>query len=183
LYRVRTALTGGAGGPQVNTLYFSSFPGRTAEAASAAAGVLWSALRFVMSGEYSFATEADVYTMNDGTGEITGVTTTTVTTDVGEASGDPLPWMTQGLIRWNTGLYVGGRLVKGRVFIPGATEGLSTGGIPDASYTNSVQAAIDALLADTTAELMVWSQKNTDTYPVIGGSPGTMWSYLSSRRS
>jgi hypothetical protein len=183
MFRVRTALTGGAGGPQVNTLYFSSFPGRTAEAASAAAGLFWTTVAPVMSGEYSFATEADVYTLTDSTGTITGVTTTTVVDGAGTASGDPLPWMTQGLVRFNTGLYVGGRLVKGRAFIPGATEGFSTGGVPDSTYNDVLDYAGALLLAADNAELFVWSQKNGDTWPVISASHGTMWSYLSSRRS
>lgn len=183
MFRVRTQLVGGAGGAQVNTLYFSSFPGRTAAASALAAANFWGNLVGAMTSEYTAITEADVYTLDDATGTITGSTTVTSYTLPGTNAGDPLPWMTQGLISWNSGLYVAGRLVKGRTFVPGPSELHNTDGVPNSTYTDALETAISDLLADADAELFIWSRKNGDTYPVIGGSVGTVWSYLSSRRS
>jgi hypothetical protein len=144
---------------------------------------MWWYLREVISGEYTATTEPEVYVLNDGTGEITGTVPVTPLSWAGTASGDPLPWMTQGLMRFSTGLWAGGRLVRGRLFVPGPTEGFNEGGVPSETYITALDVAADNLIAASNAEAMVWSRKNSDTYPILHGSCPNYWAYLASRRS
>lgn len=126
--------------------------------------------------------EADVDEINVGTGEITAQTTVTTTPHAGTDSSEALPWATQGLIRARTGVFSGGREIRGRMFIPAFTEAQSSGGLPSSACRSDVNTAVAVLANSTSAGWAVYSRTH---HTVAGVSAATMWeewAVLRSRR-
>jgi len=182
MYRVRTSITGGSGGPWLSTMYFNVIGGLTAQNAVAATGAFWNGVKNLVATGIVMATEADVATMEAGTGEITGITATTPVSVTGTGTGTTAPTASQGLIRWRTGYYVGGREIRGRTFIPGLCVAAVASGNPTASYLSTANAAAATLVADANSELMIWSKKNGEVAPVLLGSTWSSFAVLRSRR-
>lgn len=183
MYRVRTAITGGAGGAELNTMYFNDTTPFTAQDAADAVVAFWTSLRNYIHSTYTMQVETVVTTVADFTGVPTGADVVTASAVTGNDNGDLLPPATQGLIRLQTGVWYGGRQLQGRIFIPGATEANSTGGKPSGAYKGQADAAIAALVADADSELFVWTKKYLNANGVSGGSTWSEWAILNSRRS
>lgn len=79
----------------------------------------------------------------------------------GTASGDNMPGQVQGLMRLRTGKYVNGREIRGRIFIPCATEGVAAGK-PSSDYVTTVNTAGAALVTATSSSgpLRVYSRQH-----------------------
>jgi hypothetical protein len=181
LYRVRTAFSGVQGAPWLSTFYFDA-AGGTAQQAATAAGVFWGAVDAGISTSVSWATEAEVATVDDATGQITAITTTTPVTGTGGDSNSALPWVVQGLVSWRTGTFVGGREIRGRTYIPGFTEAQSAAGVPEAATRTFVNAAALALETSANAQLVTYSPTKNTSALVSSGSMQTYWAELRSRR-
>lgn len=182
MYRVRTAITGGTGGPSLSTMYFSVIGGLTAQHAVAATGAFWTALRSGIRTGVVMTTEAEVATVDIATGLVTGLVPTTPVVVNGSSSAVALPWATQGLVRWRTGTFVGGREVRGRTFIPGMTTDNNAAGEPFSSWIGQANVAAAALIADANSDFMIYSRKNFDAVPAITGTHWAEWAVLRSRR-
>lgn len=182
VFRVRTALEGGSGGPQVSTMFFSDNGTLTAQHAADAVHTWWNAVKIVMAGSYTIFVEPLVTSIDVTTGQPTAGHTVTSTSFAGTSGADPLPWATQAVAQWHSGVYSGGREIRGHTFIPGATEANSAGGVPDASLINAINAASATLVADPLADLVVYSRKKHLSPSATGGSVWGKWGYLSSRR-
>lgn len=182
MYRVRTGITGGPGGPFLSTMFFDVIGGLTAANANAAAGAFWTAIKAVSSSALTFTTESEVATVDIATGQVTGLLPVTPISVVGVDPADPLPFATQALIRWHTGVFTAGREIRGRTFVPGATEQYNVSGVPRADYKAALDAAATTLIGAVGAELMTYSRKNHDAAPVISGSTWSEWAVLRSRR-
>jgi hypothetical protein len=118
------------------------------------------------------------------TGDATGSIGGTSRTGTGSNSGDALPTQTQGEIAWRTSLFVAGRRLQGRTFVPAPSETESSSGAPVSIYTSRLTTAAVALLNSTpTAFPVVWSRAH-GTYAAITSHvarPG--WKVLRSRRN
>lgn len=182
MYRVRTQITGGQGGPYLSTMYFNVIGGLTAANANAAIGAFWLAVKGKVASGMVMATEAEVATIDIGTGEVTGLTPVTPVSNTGTAAGDTLPPASQGLLRFRTGTFVGGREIRGRLFIPGACEVDSTSGVPVAGYLTTLNSAASALIADANSELVIYSKAHRELGTVLSGSAWSQWAVLRSRR-
>lgn len=125
-------------------------------------------------------TEAEI--VDPASGMITGTLPLTSGSFPGTDTGDQLPVMTQGLVRWRTGVFVGGREVRGRTFVPSPTEDKSTMGKPTALYTGGLQTAAQAMADDEAAGLAVWSRARGQAHPVSTATVWSEWSGLRSRR-
>jgi len=187
MYRVRTAITGGVGGPYVSTMFFDSTTG-TAQQAATAVKNWWNALAGQINNTLTFQVEPLVYTLNPANGAPLLATSVTTTPDVGGTSFEILPHATQGLVQWQTGIFLGTHQVRGRTFIPGCTENNNSVGRPLAAFVTIVNNAAAALIATANADLVTW-HRPTPAAP-SGGSmvqvqSGTMaseWAVLRSRR-
>ena len=182
LFRVRTALTGGSGGPQLSTMYFEDTGTFNAQNAADAVHAWWNSVKSVMSSSYSIQVEPLVVSIDPATGQPTsshGVTTVSVNGTNGTA---PLPWSTHAVAQWHTGLYVTGRELRGHTFIPGCTEGNNVAGVPDAALVAAVNAANATLIGTITANLVVYSRTKHTWNQVNTGTTWNKWGYLSSRR-
>ena len=135
------------------------------------------------SSTVSWATDPDVATLNVGTGTIEAITSVTAASGVGTASGDALSPATQGLLRIYTGTIVGGRLLRGRIFLPGAVESVNnaTGG-PMSAIAVDYNTAGAALVSDANTAWMCWSRTHSTAASVATVDFWAKWAVLRSRR-
>lgn len=182
MYRVTTLFTGPlVTGGGISQLYFDEAGGTAAEAQSAVA-TFWEGVAGVMSDEVDIEVVSDVETVSVSTGQVTGITPTETVNLVGLSTGDPLPLSTQGLIRWRTGFYAGGREVRGRTFIPGMTESNSTDGKPTTGLPGSLTGVAQSLVNDASSELVVYSRSKAASAAVVSATCWDNWAVLRSRR-
>ena len=64
-------------------------------------------------------------------------------TTAGTAAGDLLPPATCGLMQFHTGVYVGGREIRGRTYLPYPVVGNNDNGVPSSSYIASIEDCYD----------------------------------------
>jgi len=182
MLRVRTAFTGITGAPYLSTLYFAGTNGDDADAAASAVSDYWVFLAPVISSNVSFVVDPDVASIDEEDGTMLDSFPVSVDSGSGSASGDMLPYTTQGLQRWSTGQVRGGRVVRGRTFVPGAVVGNNDDGVPDGAYIDKVQTAGNDLISDGASTLLVWSRKNQTAIEVTAAGCWAQWAELRSRR-
>jgi hypothetical protein len=181
LYRIRTVMTGVAGSPYLNTLFFQEATG-TAQQAVTAVATFWGAVDAQMHQDVIWDIEQDVEVIDDTTGQIQSVVTTTGGSGNGALTDDLLPPATQALIRWRTGVFVGGREIRGKTYIPALTEVSSVAGQVASSAQTAFQNAANTLVGTANANLAVWSRKNGVSEDVTSGSVWNQFAVLRSRR-
>ena len=182
MFRVKTSLVGGPGGDQLTTMFFRDDGVLTAQHAADAVRLFWNQVQPDISSAYTAHILSEVDRVDVATGQPTdAVNTTTLPVVMGDA-GDPLPWQTQGLVEYTTGIYLAGRQVRGKTFIPGPTETRNTAGVPVASYITDGNSAISTLVGDVLSDFGVYSRKHRAFVTVTGGSTWPKWSVLRSRR-
>ena len=171
----------------------SAAGGSTADATEILARfrLFWATVAGAMTTGVTVTFDPICIAVEDSTGVLTGSFAGTQPASVtGTAAGDPLPYQTQGLLRLFTSTVVGGRRLRGRLFVPAPPESLSTSGSgPTTAYQTSVDAGGDSMLVTITtpSDPVVWHR------PVggAGGSSGLVtstaasptWAVLRSRRS
>lgn len=183
MLRVRTVFTGVTGSPWMNTLNFGG-PGQTgnqtdADAAVAATGAFWGAVDALINTAVSWATLPEVLFLGDD-GVAAASFATTPATGTGAGAAEIMPFATQALIRTLTGVFVGGRQLRGRIFIPGLTEASNQSGSVIAATQTALQTAANTLNAVVTPPLAVWSKTHATVEPV---SSATVWSQFAVLRS
>lgn len=182
MYRVSTTIVGpAASGGGYNELYFAATGGDAAAAHDAAAD-FWEAVGVLALSTNTFTTLGDVETVDEITGNITGVTSVTPRVKVGQNTGDPVPKSTNALIRLRTGNFEGGREVRGRIFVPGLTEGQSDAGGLLASTRTALQTAADAMRTHAGSTLVVYSRTHHKYASVASCNVWSEWAVLRSRR-
>jgi hypothetical protein len=182
VYRVRTTLLGATGAPWLNTLWFD-FTGGTAQQAATAAGAFWTTIKASQASAISFATEAAVSTISTLDGKPTAVTNTTPVTGVGAVGTDRIPPIVQALCRLRTGVFVGGREIRGRFFVPGLTEAASDAtGNPTSTVLTAINGALTTLVGDANSILVVYSPTNFRIDPVVSADAWNQWATMRSRR-
>ena len=184
MLRVRTAWSGSAQSlPYVTTMYFGGITQAEADAAAAGVRAFWDAIKGRVSSTLIATVEPEVPLVNITTGDVTDVFATVTTPVTGTDVGSALPWATQGLLRLSTATFVGGRRVKGHVFIPGTTENSNAGGVPEAVYGTTINPAAATLAAIAFPnEWVVYSRRHLLTANVATATTATQWGTLSSRR-
>lgn len=181
MLRVRVVFTSVLGGsPFLATHYFTGDDDQSgADAAVTAVGNFWGAADAVMDNETSWATESEVAVL-DNAGVLQGVLSTTPLTGVGAVAGSAVPKASQGLIRWMTNGFVGGRRLRGRTFIPSLTTGALNNGVLTPAAMTTLDAAAEALIADVNTTLAIWSKTNSLSFPVV---TATVWNEFATMRS
>lgn len=181
LYRVQTVFTGVAGSPYYSTFHFSAGFG-TAANAVAAAGGFWSVVDGFMADDLDWDIPGEVEVINDETGLIVNVENATPQSGSGALTSQPLPPATQGLIRWRTGSFVGGREIRGKTFVPGLTVTHSDEGQPNTALITGLENAATALVGSPTAQLVIYSRKNGTSAEAVSSSAWGQFAVLRSRR-
>lgn len=181
LYRVQTVFTGVAGSPYYSTFHFSAGFG-SASAAVAAAGGFWGVVDASLYNELTWDIPGEVEVINDETGNIIAVENATPQNGTGALSAQPLPPATQGLLRWRTGSFVGGREIRGKTFVPGLTISAAADGQPTPTIITALENAATALVGSPSAQLVVYSRTNGTSAPVTASSAWGQFAVLRSRR-
>lgn len=181
LYRVRSSWSGGRGGGLLSTMYFDVLPGSASDA-NAAVGAFWDDVKGFIANDLTVTTDAAVYLIDETNGQPTSIEAVTPIAVAGSQSAEPLPWANQVLLQWRTGLFSGGRELRGRTFIPGCTETGSTDGLPATGTLSAVNAAAATLIADANTELVIYSPTNGTAGEVIAGTCWNEFAVLRSRR-
>lgn len=153
----------------------------------------WTALNNHIQIGTTWTTEASVDAISDIDGQLVTSFPSTSRTGQGTLAGDPLPYQTQGLVKWLTSTVADGHRLRGHTYIPAPMESENTSGAPVAAYVTACGTAAAAMLAAGTYNLVIWHRpvfdssgtiiRNGSSGLVTGGSGQPSWSVLRSRRS
>lgn len=201
LYRVRSQISYGAGGPGLVTHYWrpTSGGGTSTDAGLAAGGVrsFWTNLVAVLANSVAVLVLPAVDVLDDVTGALTGgFTVTPPAAVVGTGTSPYLPVFTSLVIRYNTATIVGTRRLEGRSFVGPLTSAASNAGLTPTTTTGTAATnAIAALLAVVGPTPMVWSRPRAakvgppvvtaragSSGAIVGGSAWSSFGSLRSRR-
>lgn len=193
IMRIRFQIAGPGGLPGVHTTYWngaSSTP-TTADATDCAGRVraFWDSFKVNVSGTVTVSCNQPADVLNPATGALenqlsVGAPANVVCTGSGE-----LPKATMMLLRYNTGVVLNRRLIRGRSFIgPLGTGNNTNGTVVPASQTALLTAAAFLNTGATASKLVVW-HRPTELLPasgvvaeVISYATNTEFSVLRSRR-
>lgn len=181
IQRVHVTYTGPGGGG-LGSFYFHAddSPSDCEEAV----GTLLAAVDGAWSDQWHWATQAIVDFIDTSNGQITSSSSVTTSSGGGTSSVAPLPPATQMLTSLRTGVRVAGREIRGRIFVPGFTEGANNGdGKPETSTVSEMQGYWTSFLGDGDTTPVVWSRKNGTYEDVSSMTVWTEWAVLRNRRS
>nr|CRY97409.1 hypothetical protein [uncultured prokaryote] len=182
--RVRTVMTGVAGAPYYSNMYFDILGGGTsfdAEPLITGVQTFWQTINGALTEPLVGTVDGVVQVYDEVTGNAIGAQSTTNETFVGSATAGGLPKATQGLIELRTGMYAGGREIRGKVFIPSLGSVVNDGSLPKASYLTQWVGAAETL-RDAGLGWCVWSRKNGVSPLVLNINAYQNFAVLRSRR-
>lgn len=181
--RVRFEFTGPTGAPWLSTMNFQGTTSTNAQDAADAVRTFWLAFQGSIVDTAKGSVLPEVLIINDLTGEPEGLFNITPGDPITfTASNTMLPRQTQLLIRWRTGVYSGGREIRGRTFVPGLTEVNNDIGVPSSGIKSTAQTAAAALIADADSSLGVYSKTHGALAVVSAASVWAEWATLRTRR-
>lgn len=192
-YQIRTHWTGPFGSTD-SVMHVDNLSG-TAQQAATAVMNLWQTIDNTLHSSCSWSIDTDVRHFNPATGALLEIDAVSAASGTGSGTGDYVDLL-QGLIVWNTGEVVDGRLLRGRTFIPGITEAsVDTNGRPTSGFRTVVDGACATYIADATSLPVVWHRpiysgsgagrvlvREGSYQPITSGAAKTRWSYMSGRR-
>lgn len=178
--RVQTVLTGVAGSPYYQSLYFPFTV--EPEDAVAAANDLWEIFASYVSDNVAWLVDGVVVNLNDATGEIIGSVSVDGITGAGTSVQEELPSSTQVLVQWRTGVYVGGREIRGRTFVPAITEPNNEDGHFNETGRSELSDAIALWLGGLAEAPLIWSRAHGQSAPIAAAQVWSQFAVLRSRR-
>lgn len=170
----------GVTGTGISTFYFETAPGTPQQHVDAVSTFL-AATEGLRASGLGWTINPDSAEIDTATGALVNIYNIAGASGSGTATGDRLPNATQGLARLITGAVAGGRLVRGRLFLPGVVESFSNG-LPSAGYISGYNTPLAALVASANANWVVWSRKNAFTAAVTSATVWSNFAQLRSRR-
>lgn len=184
MLRVTTIGTGPQGAPYYSTFYFGGTTEGEAAVAGDATQAFWTSFAGALRTDLLFQVQPEIELVDPATGNILGVFADSQVPIDCTGTGDPLPTSTQGLIRWRTGVYVAGKEIRGRTFIPGYTETSSTNGVPIGTTVSGLTSVGTALLSAGSAAggMGVWSPTRGQWAPASSAAGWNQWAVMRSRR-
>lgn len=186
LWRQRTVWTGVAGAPYYST-FITEDPGADSQREDMAD--FWNALGGLIDNNVTWTVEGTSYEFDEVSGEVVSIEN--VTDDIsgmGTAGGQALPRATQALVQWRTGVYIAGRELRGRLFLPCFVEDASNDGVLDGTAKSAIEDALDILLGidlgtqGFNGSLSVWSRTHGTHETVQSFSVSDQFAVLRSRR-
>lgn len=182
MLRVRVTLGAMTIGPGLSTFYFDGVDQAAADDAAGAVTTFMTAIESAMVSYGTWSLETQVAQVDIGTGELEAVYNVAPASGLGDVGDTQLALATQGLLQLRTGSIINGRELRGRLFIPGPTEGHNDlGGRPTAAYIADVNAAAAGLVADS-AGWGVWGRASGSFVEITAATCWSQWAVLRSRR-
>lgn len=185
MLRTETEWTGVPGAPYYTVMHFEGAGATQAGAAAGATRALWDAIKASIRNDMTARVLPEVSEVNVATGEVEATYINTLPPVVMTGSGARQPLVVQGLVRLRTGAYVGGREIRGKVFLPGTTDANDTDGVPSTAYQTAMNTAFQNLVSSSlaaTVPLLVWSPTKGQAAQVTQVSTWAQWAILRSRR-
>lgn len=196
LFRVRATLTVG-GVPCLHTTYWDdvSLVGGTALATEALARVraFWNSIASLPKSTTTISFDTQVVQLGINTGQPVGAFTGSAPAAVTfSGAADPLPPATQFLVKYSTGVFIGGRALVGHSYLPGFVETTNdTDGTPTAATITSVNTALGLLGTTIVSPInqVVWHRPGAINAPTGQAEPVTSrtaidrWAVQKGRRS
>lgn len=184
MYRTETIMTGVPGSPYYNRLHFDEGAGTVPQDLIDATAAFWDDALVQTRDDLTAQVQSEVFQVDEATGVITAALGASSVSVSGSSSQPLKPPTTQALIRLRTGVYVDGRQITGRIFVPSLVfaAGADT---PASTYVTALNAAMTALLAAATAAgnpLVVWSPTKGVTAEVTSWSVWDQFAVQRSRR-
>lgn len=180
MLRIRVAWNVPGGSPGLSTFYFAGSNQTDATNCSSAVDTLLAAIEPYQDTETTYKVDPTCVAMDESSGAIIGAFGISGTTGAGNVVGESIPFACQALAQLRTNVYVNGREIRGRLFIPGLTESQVTNGVVSSAALSGLNAAFGALVADADADYVVWSRRNGQDSPVTAV---TVWEQLAVLRS
>lgn len=182
--RVRTVMTGVAGTPWYTNTYHTFVAG-AGQGCVDALRDFWTAWAGALDNSVTALVEGDTALLDDVTGAITGIDAVISRTVTFTGATAALPPANQVVMNMFTGTFIGGRQLRGKMFIPGnlAVSSDANGAVVTSIRTGVVTHGT-ALIANTSAPgpLRIWSRKNGTSAVVNAISSPTQFGVLRSRR-
>lgn len=165
-----------------SVLHFDEPDDQTAaEDAAAAAAVFVGAVDNFLRVDQQWAIDDEVLEVNVLTGQTEGVFTVSGASGAGADTGDAVPNAAMALIRWRTGVFLGGRELRGRTFIPGFTEtSVQANGNVSDTAVQALNTAAGTLIS--TSEVGIYSPTKNAFADATSASTWTEFAILRSRR-
>ena len=184
MLRVNGVFTGKPGAPYYNQLHFGGSTSLEAVAAANAADDFWNHMANALDTQMTWSSGPEVELVDIATGQVTDSFAITPETVDFTGTGEVLPYATQGLLRLRTNTFINGRRVRGRIFIPGVTEFMNTGGTVILATQTLFQDAGNLLLTSASGAggLVVYSPTHREAAPVASCAPWDQWAVQRSRR-
>lgn len=189
VYRQRTVLTGISGAPYVWTVFSRGLGEQDeADALNAFSGEFWAGLAgSVLSSGLTATQESTVVDIDASTGQAVGAFPVSGATVTGTNAGERLPPATQALLRLRSGLYLNGRELRGRWFIPGMVEADNAAGVVDSTARNDIVVAYTGALGEAeniygAFEIQIYSRTHMTQTGVSVVDVWTQFAVLRSRR-
>ena len=183
MYRVETITVGGQGSPFYTRHHFREEDGvgdqTGAQLAANAVALFWTEMGTSISDELTHQIQSDVLEIDPVTGQQTASYAVTINSPQGQNTDERLAYATQGLLRYRTGVFVNGREVRGRTYIPGPVETANGGGVPLSGYLDQLNEAGAALIA-AEPQFVIWSAPAEAI--VTSASAWSQWAVLRTRR-
>ena len=181
--RVRTLWTGVAGSPAYSNFFF--------DATSTDAGVyqaqvleMWVAGRAALRSGLTIAMVNPIPIIDVATGEVVDVAVGDGGSTTGTDTGDALPPANALLARMHTGVFVGGREIRGRCFVPYFTEASNSGGQPSSATVSGWNGLFTDLQAIDNANgaMTVYSRAHARAEYISAFDVWNQWGSVRSRR-
>lgn len=178
IWRIRVEMTGVPGAPYLATHYFNAALAGAQESADAVQA-FWAQLDAQMHSALTWQIESDVAQLDQATGDITELDSVTTAGGAGTGGSVGMPSATQGLIRWRTGQFVGGREIRGRTFVPGMVQANGEEA-PVPGWMDNAASAANTLRQEP--GFCIWSKTHGLAPGVQVSSVWTQWAVLRTRR-
>lgn len=183
LYEIQTVWSGVEGAPFYTTLRGLSSGTTTPQEMADAWETFLEGLQAVTDNALVAVVNDEVRVIESTTGETQSVSTISGATVAMAHTGDPLPPLCQMLLRWSTGVFTGGRRIRGRTFIPGGMEAYNTAaGKVDAGLASGLQTNAEAFITACSGDFVIYSPTHRAYASVQEAQLSTDWSFLRSRR-
>lgn len=179
--RIRVVWSGIAGTPFLQTLFFDATTGTAQENVDELASSLQGA-NTLFPTELRWTIQDDIEIVDPVSGQTVDLVTAAGSTQTGSSTAELLSLGTQGLLWLRTGVWIGGREVRGKFFWPGATENANDDGQPTSAYTTAMQANAQALIGQATVNLVVYSRAHRVWHPIVATVGSQYFARLTTRQ-
>lgn len=149
--------------------------------AAAAAATWCGAVDNFLRVNQAWAIDPEVQQVSVLTGQVEAVYTVTGGSGTGADSGDAVPNAAMILVRWRTGVFLSGRELRGRTFIPGCTEtSVDANGNLGSTAIAAINTANATLISGS--EFGIYSPTKNAYSDASSGSTWSEFAVLRSRR-